>query len=90
MMRSQRVLARLAYGLLGLVLAATPLVARAEPDLPRVIDLYAAGPKPQRLEIRAGDAVLWVSHLAHTKLVVVTVAFFDGARIAQAIDPVAG
>ena len=89
-MQRRRVLALMAYGLLGLVLAAAPLVARAEPDLPRVINLYDAGPKPQRLEVRVGDAVLWVSHLDHTKLVVVILAFFDGARIVQATDSVAG
>lgn len=89
-MQRQRALALMAYGLFGLMLAAAPLAARAELDVPRVINLYAAGPQPQQLEVRAGDAVLWVSHLAHTNLMVITLAFLDGARVAQATDPVAG
>ena len=90
MTQRRRVLVLFAIGLLGVVLAATPLAARAESGTPRVINLYAAGPQPQRLEVRAGDAVVWVSHLAPTKLVVVTLAFLDGARVAEATAPLAG
>jgi plastocyanin len=90
MTRRRRVLVLFATGLLGVVLAATPPAARAEPDTPRVVNLYAAGPQPQRVEVRAGDAVLWVSHLSQTKLVVATLAFLDGARVAEATAPVEG
>ena len=38
----------------------------------------------------AGAAVLWVSHLAPTKLVVATLTFLDGQRVAQATTAVAG
>jgi hypothetical protein len=90
MTRTRYVLGLFATGLLGLVLAATPLTAYAESDQPRVINLYAAGPQPQRLEIRVGEAVLWISHLTASKLMVVTLAFLDGARVAEATTPVEG
>jgi plastocyanin len=90
MMQTRHVLVLCATGLLGLALAAAPLTARAAPDLPRVINLYEAGPQPQRLDIRAGEAVLWISHLTSGKLMVVTLAFLDGARVAEATAPVEG
>ena len=90
MMRTRYVLVLCAAGLFGLVLVIAPLVAQAESALPRVINLSATGPQPQRLDVRAGDAVLWVSHLANTPLVVVTLAFLDGARVAQATASVEG
>jgi hypothetical protein len=89
MMRTRHVLVLFGIGLLGLILVASP-AASAAPALPRVINLYAAGPQPQRLDIRAGEAVLWVSHLAPTKLVVVTLAFLDGARVARVTQAVEG
>jgi hypothetical protein len=55
-----------------------------------VINLHPDGPRPPRLEVAAGTAVLWVSHLAPTKLVVVTVSFLEGQGVAQATTTVAG
>lgn len=64
--------------------------ARGDVNHPTVINLRSTGPLPQTLTIRVGTAVVWVSHLAHTKLVVVTLAFLDGARVAQTTASVEG
>lgn len=90
MIRRRHVLVRMVYGLLALVLTAVPLTTWAALNLPQVINLHAAGPQPQRLEIQAGGSVLWVSHLDPTNLVVVTLAFLDGARVAKATERVPG
>jgi plastocyanin len=55
-----------------------------------VINLYPEGPQPQKLEVAAGTAVLWVSHLASTRLVVVTVTFVEGQKVAPATTAVEG
>lgn len=57
---------------------------------PVVIDLDAEGPHPQQLAVVAGTAVIWVSHLAHTRQVVVPVTFTEGLRVAQATRAVQG
>ena len=56
----------------------------------RMIDLYPTGPRPQALTVPVGMPVVWQSHLAHTKRVVVTVAFLKGEAVAQATQPVEG
>lgn len=83
-----------AYGLLlmGLcvLLAGVPTPVHADADHPAVVNLYADGPHPRRLSVAPGASVLWVSHLAPTNLVVVTVAFIEGQRTAQATTTVEG
>ncbi|HEY5870672.1 MAG TPA: hypothetical protein VI542_34750 [Candidatus Tectomicrobia bacterium] len=76
--------------LFGLLLAGGRHLVHGEAGHPQVIDLYPDGLQPQRLEVAAGIAVLWVSHLASTKLVVVTVSFHEGQRVAQATMAIAG
>lgn len=73
---------------LGLVGMLTPL--QVEAGDPHVINLHPEGPHPEGLTIRVGTAVVWVSHLATTKLVVTTVAFLEGQGAAQATSAVGG
>jgi hypothetical protein len=78
-------------GLLGsLLLSGQPGQAQHEPGHPQIINLYADGPQPPQTDVAAGAAVVWVSHLAHTNLVVVTVTFAEGHRVTQATTPVQG
>ena len=78
-------------GLLGgLLLNSQPGQAQHEPGHPQIITLYADGPQPSQTDVAAGAAVVWVSHLAHTNLVVVTVTFAEGHRVTQATTPVQG
>jgi plastocyanin len=76
--------------LLGLLLAVSRHLVQGEVGHPEVINLHLDGPQPPRLEVAAGTAVLWVSHLAPTKLVVATVSFTEGQRVAQATTSVEG
>jgi hypothetical protein len=76
--------------LLGLVLAGGRQLVQGEAGHPTVINLYPDGPQPQRLEVASGTAVLWVSHLAPTRLVVVTLSFPQGQPVAQATTAIAG
>lgn len=57
---------------------------------PTVVNLSAAGPRPKVVRVAPGTEVHWVSHLAPTKLVVVTMAFLEGQRVAQATTAVEG
>ena len=56
----------------------------------RMINLYPKGPSPQTLTIQTGTPVVWQSHLAHSKGMVVTVAFPKGEDVAQATKAVEG
>lgn len=76
--------------LFGLLLAGGLYLVQGDAGHPRVINLHPDGPQPQRLDVAAGTAVVWVSHLAPTKLVVVTVSFPEGQRVAQATTAIAG
>lgn len=64
--------------------------AQAQSADHQMINLYPKGPRPQTLTIEIGTPVVWQSHLAHSKTMVVTVAFHDGKSIAQATQPVEG
>ena len=75
--------------LFGLLLAGGLHLVQGDAGHPRVINLHPDGPQPQRLEVAAGTAIVWVSHLAPTKLVVVTVSFPEGQRVAQATTAIA-
>jgi hypothetical protein len=71
-------------GILGsLLLSGLPGQAQPETGHPQIINLYADGPEPSQTDVAAGAAIVWVSHLAHTNLVVVTVTFAEGHRVAQ-------
>lgn len=76
--------------LLGLLLLEAPGLVQGDASHPTVINLHPEGPQPQKLEVAAGTAVLWVSHLASTRLVVVTVTFVEGQKVAPATTPVEG
>lgn len=76
--------------LLGLLLTDTVHLAHGDAGQHKMINLYQEGPRPQTLNVAAGTAILWISHLAHSKLTVATVAFLDGQRVAQVTSPVAG
>lgn len=76
--------------LCGLLLAGGLQQVQGDAGHPKVINLHPDGPQPQRLAVAAGTAVVWVSHLASTKLVVVTVSFPEGQRVAQATTAMAG
>lgn len=75
---------------LGVLLAGVPTPVHGDADHPTVVNLDADGPHPQSLRVRPGTSVLWVSHLAPTPLVVVTVAFREGPRAAQATTAIEG
>ena len=76
--------------LLGLLLSSIPPSAQGGAGHPKVINVYRKGPQPQTLDVAVGTSVVWVSHVAHTKLIVAVVAFLDGQRVAQVTSPVAG
>ena len=57
---------------LFLVLVSTPGQTQGNMDRHGMINLYSKGPRPQTLTIKTGTPVVWQSHLAHTKNVVVT------------------
>jgi hypothetical protein len=65
--------------LLGRLLAGGLQPVQGDADHPEVINLHPDGPQPPRLEVAVGTTVLWVSHLAPTKLVVATISFPVGA-----------
>ncbi len=67
-----------------------PVHAQGHLSLRRVIHLYPKELRPQTLTVQIGMPVVWHSHLAHTKYVVVTVAFLKGEWVAQATKPVEG
>lgn len=75
-----------------LVLVSVKTSVKAEDELRhhQMINLYAKGPRPQRLTIKVGTPVVWQSHLARTNIVVVTVAFLEGENVAQATQAVEG
>jgi len=78
-------------GILGsLLLSGLPEQAQPETGHPQIINLYADGPQPPQTDVAAGAAVVWVSHLAHINLVVVTVTFAEGYRVAQATTVLQG
>ena len=64
--------------------------AQAQSADHQMINLYPKGPRPQMLTIKIGTPVVWQSHLAHSKAMVVTVAFHDGKSVAQATRAVKG
>jgi hypothetical protein len=74
----------------GLLLSSLPGQAQHETGYPQIITLYADGPQPPQTDVAASAALVWVSHLAHTNLVVVTVTFAEGHRVTQATTPVQG
>ena len=76
--------------LLGLLLVGAPAQAQTKYVAHRMIHLNPTGPRPKALTVKVGMPVVWQSHLAHTKSVVVTVAFLKGATVAQATQPVEG
>jgi len=75
---------------LFLVLISTLVQAQDNMGRHRMINLYSKGPSPQTLTIQTGTPVVWQSHLAHTKNVVVTVTFLKGNTVAQVTQPVEG
>ena len=75
---------------LALLLSGATGPVQGEAGHPTVINVYLEGPHPQKLTVAAGTAVLWVSHLTHTKFAVVTVTFAEGHMVAQATGPVEG
>jgi plastocyanin len=75
---------------LFLVMISTPGQAQGNMGRHRMINLYSKGLRPQTLTIKTGTPVVWQSHLAHTKNVVVTVTFLKGNTVAQATQPVEG
>jgi hypothetical protein len=82
--RSTRSAMRIFVGILGsLLLSGLPGQAQPETGHSQIINLYADGPEPSQTDVAAGAAIVWVSHLAHTNLVVVTVTFAEGHRVAQ-------
>ena len=88
MTTTQRVTLLLALILVGLAVLLMPLQLQAGDA--HVINLHPKGPVPQTLSISVGSAVIWVSHLAPTNLVVTTVAFSEGQVVAQGSTPVDG
>jgi hypothetical protein len=89
--RSTRSAMLILVGILrGLLLGGLPGQAQHETGPPQIINLYADGPQPPQTDVAAGAAVVWVSHLAHTNLVVVTVTFAEGHHVAQATTPLQG
>ncbi len=76
--------------LLCLLLVGIPAPVYSDADHPTVINLHPDGPQPKIVKVTEGTPVLWVSHLAPTNLVVVTLAFLEGQRVAQATTAVAG
>jgi len=76
--------------LLFLLLPGLPGQVQGDAGHPQVINLHPDGPQPQKLEVAAGTALVWVSHLAHTNLVVATVSFHEGQQVAQATTAVQG
>jgi len=75
---------------LFLVMISTPGQAQGNMGRHRMINLYPKGPSPQTLTIQIGTPVVWQSHLAHSKGVVVTVAFPKGEDAAQGTKAVEG
>ena len=89
--RSTRGAMLILAGILGsLLLSGLPGQAQHETGHPQIINLYADGPQPPQTDMAAGAAVVWVSHLAHTNLVVVTVTFVEGHRVDRATTPLEG
>jgi hypothetical protein len=80
----------LQVGLLCLLLPGLPGQVYSDAGHPQVINLHPDGPHPPQLEVAAGTAVVWVSHLAPTPLIVVTVVFHEGPQVAQATTAVQG
>ena len=76
--------------LLGLFQVGAPTQAQTKYVPHRMIHLNPTGPRPEALTVKVGMPIVWQSHLAHTKSVVVTVAFLKGATVAQATQPVEG
>ena len=76
--------------LCGPMLRGIPAQAKEDPKHPRLIHLYARGPRPQQVEITTGTPVVWVSHLDVRPLVVVSVIFPKGRRVAKATTRVKG
>ena len=89
--RSTRGARLILVGILGsLLLSGLPGQAQPETGHPQITNLSADGPQPPQTDVAAGAAVVWVSHLAHTNLVVVTVTFAEGHRVAQGITAFQG
>lgn len=81
---------RLSLLLVCLLLAGIPTPVQSDANNPTVVNLHPDGPQPKIVRVAIGTPVLWISHLAPTKLVVATVAFLDGHRVAQATTAVEG
>jgi len=76
--------------LLGLLLSNVFTPVHGDAGHPLVVNLSSDGPQPQVVRVAPGTEVHWVSHLAPTKLVVVTLAFLEGQRVAQATTAAEG
>ena len=90
MVTMRRCMTMLPVVLLFLLLPGVPGQVQSDAGHPQVINLHPDGPHPQQLDVAAGTAIVWVSHLAHTNLVVVTVSFHEGQQVAQATTAVQG
>jgi plastocyanin len=64
-----------------------PAPVSSDAAQPTVINLSTDGPQPQIVRVAPGTEVHWVSHLP---LLVVTLAFLEGQRAAQATTAVEG
>ncbi|HEY5870687.1 MAG TPA: hypothetical protein VI542_34825 [Candidatus Tectomicrobia bacterium] len=78
---------RLSLFLLCVWLFGLPAPVYSDADHPTVINLQPDGPQPKVVRVAPGTEVHWVSHL---NLMVVTLVFLDGQRVAQATTVVAG
>lgn len=72
---------------LGLLPAGVPTPVHGDAGQPIVVNLSADGPQPKVVRVAPGTEVHWVSHLS---LLVVTMAFLEGQRAAQATTAVEG
>ena len=72
---------------LGLLPAGVPPPVHGDAGRPIVVNLSADGPQPKIVRVAPGTEVHWVSHL---NLMVVTMAFLEGQRAAQATTAVEG
>jgi plastocyanin len=80
----------LSLWLAGLLLAGVSTPTQSDASDSTVVNLHPDGPQPQTVRVAPGTFVLWISHLAPTKLVIATVAFPEGQRVAQATTAVEG
>lgn len=74
----------LVLALVGVWLAQGPTQARGDDQEHTMIHVYPERTQPQQVTVQVGSVVVWMSHLASSNLVVTTLAFHDGQRVARA------